>query len=142
MKRTLGIIIIAIVQFIVSSLSLVAGIFLLMLMTGTVQVFSQDLTELSFYYKGLIVLGFAISLFGLGVTYGLWTLKRWGWVGSLMFQGLCIANNALGLLVGQTISPQVYFSAVLSTGLIAVLCLPSVRTVFLSDSAESDAVAS
>ncbi len=129
-ERTPANLLIAIAQFLVSSLSLVSGIFLLLLMTGTLQVFSQDLTSLALPFKGLIVLGFAISLLGLVVTYGFWTLKRWGWLGSLLFQGFCIANNGLGLLIGHTLSAGVYVSAIFSTGLIALLCLPGVRAVF------------
>ncbi|MEO1296042.1 MAG: hypothetical protein AAFW75_09605 [Cyanobacteria bacterium J06636_16] len=140
MKRTPVIILIAIAQFLVGSLSLVSGVFLLLLMTGAVQVFSQDLTGLSLYFKGLIVLRFAISIFGLAVTYGLWTLKRWGWIGSLLFQGLCIANNGLGLLIGHTISAGVYVSAIFCTGLIAALCLPSVKTIFEVEGSEADVV--
>ncbi|MEM9004675.1 MAG: hypothetical protein AAGE59_14280 [Cyanobacteria bacterium P01_F01_bin.86] len=108
MQRTPGIIVIAIAQFLVSSFSLVAGVFLVLLISGALQVFSQDLTQLSIYLKGLVVLGLAISILGLVVTYGLWTLKRWGWIGSILFQGLCIANNGLGLLLGQSISTGVY----------------------------------
>ena len=142
MNRPLSITLVAIAQLIVSSLSLVSGIFLMLLVTGVLQVFSQDLTGLSLYLKGLVALGFAISLWGLIATYGLWTLKRWGWIGSLLFQGLCIANNGLALLAGQPLSAGVYFSAALGTSLIAALCLPSVRAVFLLNGTESDMAAS
>ena len=129
-KRSLSIILIAIVQGLVSLSSLASGIFLLLLMTGTVQVFSQDLQTLSLPLKGLVAAGFAISLFGLAITYGLWQLKPWGWTGSIIFQVLCIANNGLTLAAGQEISSSVYFSAAFCVTLIAALFLPSVRDVF------------
>lgn len=132
-NRNLGIILVAIAQFLVSSLSLIAGILLLLLITGAVEVFDESLTNLSLSIKGLILLGLAISLFGLIVTYGLWTLKRWGWIGSIMFQTLCIINNGLGLLAGQSISPGTYFAAALCTSLIGDLCLPSIQDVFAVD---------
>ncbi|MEM1309554.1 MAG: hypothetical protein AAGF98_08765 [Cyanobacteria bacterium P01_H01_bin.153] len=128
--RSLSIILIAIVQGLVSLSSLASGVFLLLLMTGTVQVFSQDLQELSLPLKGLVAVGFAISLFGLVVTYGLWQLKPWGWTGSIIFQVLCIANNGLTLAAGQEISNSVYFSIAFCITLIAALFLPSVRDVF------------
>lgn len=137
MKRNLSILIISIVQLLVSSLSLLAGVFLVLLMTGIVQVLSNDLTGLPSYLKGLVVLGLAISLWGLIVTYGLWTLKRWGWLGSLMFQGLCILNNGLALLAGQPLSAGVYFSVSLCVALGVALYMPSVRDQFVATEAKS-----
>jgi len=142
MKRPLSLIIISIVQLIVSSLSLVSGVFLLLLMTGTVEVFSQDLTQLPLSLKGLVVLGLAISVFGIVASYGLWTLKRWGWMGSIAFQVLCMANNGLGILAGQPLSSGVYFSAALCTGLIVALYMPNVRELFAAAHSASDAAAS
>ena len=136
MSRSLTIILIAIIQGFVSLLGLVSGIFLVLLMTGAVQVFSQDLQSLSLPLKGLVAMGLAISLFGLAVTYGFWQLKSWGWTGSLIFQVMCIANNGLGLLAGQEVSSRVYFSVAFCVTLIAALFLPSVRDVF--EAATSD----
>lgn len=129
MQRSLSITIIAILQAIISLSSVASGIFLLLLMTGTVQVFSQDLSELSTYLKGLVAIGLAISLFGIVVTYGLWKLKQWGWIGSLMFQGLCLANNGLAIAAGQEITRNVYLSAIICVALFTALCMPSVREV-------------
>lgn len=134
--RSLSITLFAIIQGLISLSSLASGIFLLLLMTGTVQVFSQDLQALSLPLKGLVAVGFAISLFGLVVTYGLWQLKPWGWTGSIIFQVLCIANNGLTLAAGQEISTGVYFSIAFCTTLIAALFLPSVRDVFAAAAAE------
>jgi hypothetical protein len=131
MKRSLGIALIAIVQFIISGLSVVSGLVLLLLITGRLQILSTDLTNLPLYLKGLTLLGLVISLLGVIVSYGLWRLRRWGWIGSLIFQGLCIANNSIVVIAGQPPSFGVYFSAVLAAGTILVLCLPSVREVFL-----------
>ena len=136
MSRSLTIILIALIQGFVSLLGLVSGIFLVLLMTGAVQVFSQDLQSLSLPLKGLVAMGLAISLFGLAVTYGFWQLKSWGWTGSLIFQVMCIANNGLGLLAGQEVSSRVYFSVAFCVTLIAALFLPSVRDVF--EAATSD----
>ncbi|NER81609.1 MAG: hypothetical protein F6K42_19000 [Leptolyngbya sp. SIO1D8] len=130
MSGNLSIRIVAIAQFVVSGLSLVTGVLLGLLASGQLHIFSQDLTSMPLYLKGLIVLGLAISLLGLIASYGLWTLKRWGWVGSLLFQGLCIANNGLALLAGQSLSAGLYFSVMLCVGFMGVLCLPSVRRVF------------
>jgi len=136
--RSLTIILLAIVQGGVSLLGLVSGIFLVLLMTGAVQLLSQDLQSLTLPLKGLVAVGLAISVFGLVVTYGLWKLKPWGWMGSILFQILCIANNGLTLLVGQELSPQVYFSVAFSGTLIAALFLPSVREGFETNTPEAE----
>ncbi|WP_204141481.1 hypothetical protein [Halomicronema sp. CCY15110] len=136
--RSLTIILLAIVQGGVSLLACASGIFLVLLMTGTVQVLSQDLRTLTLPLKGLVAGGLAISLFGLVVTYGLWQLKAWGWTGSIIFQVMCIANNGLTLLLGQELSGKVYFSIAFSSTLIAALFLPSVREVFEADAPDAN----
>lgn len=138
MSRSLSITLIAIVQGLISLSSLSSGIFLLLLMTGTLQVFSQDLQDLSLALKGLVVVGLAISGYGLVVTYGLWRLKPWGWVGSIIFQGLCIVNNALAVLAGQAVNTRVYFSVAFCLTLMAALYLPSVRDVFEAGTSEPE----
>lgn len=130
MARSLSIIIIAIVQGFVSVASLASGIFLLLLMTGAVQLFSQDLQALPLLIKGFVLIGFAISLFGIVATYGFWNLKRWGWTGSLIFQVLCIVNNGLLLWAGQEATKSVFFSMALCLSIVGALFLPSVRDVF------------
>lgn len=138
MPRSLSITLVAVLQGIVSVASLVSGLFLLLLLTGRLQVYSQDLTTLPNALKTLVAIGLALSLFGIIVTYGLWQLKSWGWLGSLIFQALCIANNGLAILVGQRITANVYFAIALSLSLIGALCMPSVRSVFASSLTETD----
>lgn len=138
MTRSLSISIIAILQGFISLTSLVAGLFLLLLISGKTQVFSHDLVGLPLYLKGLVLLGVAISLLGLTVTYGLWTLKSWGWLGSLVFQCLCIVNNGLAVLAGQAVTGKVYFSVAFCIALIGALMMPSVRNVFGAIAGESD----
>jgi hypothetical protein len=127
MVRNIAITLVAIAQFAISALSLVSGITLLLLMTGQIQVFSSDLTNLASYFKGLILLGLLISLWGLVSSYGLWQLKRWGWLGSLVFQVLCMVNNGLIVLGGRQFTFGVYFSLGISGALLFVLLLPSTR---------------
>ena len=119
--------------------SLISGAFLVLLMTGTAQIFSRDLTELSLPLKGLIALGLAISLFGLVVTVGLWRRQWWGWVGSLIFQSLCIANNGLALLAGQSITLGVGVASAVCLTLILALCSPAMRSIFTPEPTEVDA---
>ena len=137
MSRSLSIIIIAILQGFISLTSLASGLLLLLLIGGTVQIFPYDLLELPLYLKGLIVLGVAISGFGGVVTYGLWNLKPWGWIGSLIFQVLCIGNNGLAILAGQAITGSVYFSLAFCIALIGALMRPSVRGIFAEIAADS-----
>jgi hypothetical protein len=101
MEKNLPIKIIALVQIGISLLSLVSGTVLLLLMTGQIEVFSANLTQLSVYFKILIGFGLVASLWGLVVSFGLWRLQRWGWLGSLIFQALCLVNNGLILLGGR-----------------------------------------
>ena len=134
MQRSLSITIIAILQGFISVTSLASGIFLVLLITGKVEILSQDLTMLSLPLKGLVALGLAISLFGVVVTYGLWSLKPWGWIGSLIFQMLCIVNNGLAILAGQSVTGGVYFSTAFCIALMGALWMPSVRNVLASSS--------
>jgi hypothetical protein len=127
MKRNLSIILITIAQFGISTLSMVSGILLVLLMTGRLAVFSADLTQLSGYFKGLVIFGLFVSLWGMASSIGLWRLKRWGWSGSILFQGLCILNNMLIFLGGRPLTFGVYFSAGISGALLFALLLPSVR---------------
>jgi hypothetical protein len=126
-SRSLSVTILAILQGLISFASFGSGLFLLLLISGAIQVWSHDLVGLSLYLKGLVVLGLAISLFGLVVTYGLWTLKFWGWTGSLIFQGLCIVNNGLAILAGQSMTAGVYFSTALCMAFIGALLMPNIR---------------
>lgn len=136
MNRSLGVVLIALVQFLVSSLSLVSGGVLILLMTGQIEIFSADLTRLSPVFKGLVISGFLISLLGLVSAVGLWQLRRWGWLGSLVFQSLCLLNNGLAVLAGQAPSFGVYFSASLCAATILGLSQPRVRSHCLPPPAE------
>lgn len=141
MPRPASLYIIAIVQLIISSLSILAGIVLLLLITGTMQIFSHDLTALPGYLQGLVVLGLLMSVGGVVATYGLWHRQRWGWIGSLLFQILCIINNGLAIAAGQQLSTGVYFSTALSLSLILSLCLPSVRLAVIHQTSSTDTIA-
>ncbi|HEY9736559.1 MAG TPA: hypothetical protein V6D06_09760 [Trichocoleus sp.] len=127
MNRSAGLLLIALVQLFISGLSLVSGVVLILLLAGQIELFSADLTRLSPFFKALVVSGFLISLVGVVSSIGLWLLKPWAWVGSLVFQSLCLLNNGLAVLAGQAPSFGVYFSATLCTAMIAALCLPTIR---------------
>jgi hypothetical protein len=133
MKRPISILAITLVQSFVSLTSLASGIILLLLTTGRVRFLSQDLSNIPLYLKGLIGLGMAISLWGVVVTYGLWQLKRWGWLGSLMFQLMCVVNNGLAVVAGQSMTVAVYVSTTFCIASIGVLWMPRVRQVITPD---------
>jgi hypothetical protein len=135
MKRNLSITLVSLAQLGISVLSLISGTLLLLLMTGQVELFSADLTQLSTYFKGLVVLGLFISSLGIISAVGLWWLQKWGWVGSLVFQGLCILNNILILLGGRPLTLGIYFSAGISGALLFALLLPSIRAIVDSNQA-------
>jgi hypothetical protein len=128
--RPLSVTLIAIAQFVISVLSLGAGMVLVLIVTGQIQVLTTDTTVFPLPLKALVGLGLVISVLGLAASIGLWQLKRWGWVISLVFQGLCILNNAVGIIAGQPPSAGIYTSVSLSTALIVALCLPSVQSRF------------
>jgi hypothetical protein len=120
--------IIAILQGIVSSLSLVINSVLVMLMVNTTQVFAQDLTGLPPTLKGLILLGWIISLWGGVTAVGLGTWQRWGWLGALIFQGLCLMiYQLIVLLTSQTLSSGLYLTSGLCLVAMVVLRLPRIR---------------
>ncbi|NJN22471.1 MAG: hypothetical protein HC812_16450 [Leptolyngbya sp. RL_3_1] len=128
--RPLSITVIAIAQLVISTLSLVAGLILVLIVTGQIQVLTSDVTVFPLPLKALVGLGLAISVLGLTASVGLWQMQRWGWIVSLVFQGLCILNNAVGVVAGQPPSPGVYASVSLSTAMIVALCAPSVQDRF------------
>lgn len=99
--RPLSVTLIAIAQFLISILSLGAGMILVLIVTGQIQVLTSDVTVFPLPLKALVGLGLVISTLGLAASIGLWQLKRWGWILSLVFQGLCILNNAVGIVAGQ-----------------------------------------
>ena len=125
--RSLAVTIMAVAQLAHSSLSLVSGGILLLLITGQLHLFSADLTGLSLYFKGLVVTGTVISLVGLVGGIGLWRRRAWGWIAAIVFQGLCLLNNGLALLGGRPPSTGVYVSIGVFVGMLMLLCLPSVR---------------
>jgi hypothetical protein len=133
MKRNLSIILVVVAQLGISILSLVSGVLLVLLMAGQLEMFSADLTRLPDYFKALVIFGLFVSLWGIVSSIGLWRLQKWGWLGSLAFQGLCIFNNVLILLGGRPLTFGVYFSAGISGALLFALLLPSVRTVINSN---------
>lgn len=126
-NRPLSLTIIAIAQFIIAALSLAGGILLLLLLTGQIPVNTDELSEIPTYLQGLVVVGLAISGLGLVAAYGLWRLKRWGWIASLVFHNLCLLNNVLAVLTGQPVTAGVLFSALLAIAIIGGLLTPSVR---------------
>ncbi len=128
--RPLGITLIAIAQFLISILSLGAGVILVLIVTGQLQVMTNDVTVFPLPLKALVGLGLAISSLGLAASVGLWQMQPWGWIISLVFQGLCILNNAVGVVAGQPPSGGIYLSVSLSTAMIVGLCLPSVQSRF------------
>ena len=130
MGKPWAVLTLALVQGFISIISLVSGAFLVLLMTGHAQIFSADLTHLSGYFKGLILSGLGISLVGVVATYGLWRVQRWGWIASVLFQLLCLLNNGLALLGGQSFSVGVYFSVGICGLMLAALMLPTVRQTF------------
>lgn len=130
MGKSWAVLTLALVQGFISAISLVSGIFLVLLMTGYAQIFSADLTHLSGYFQGLILSGLGISLVGMAATYGLWQMQRWGWIASVLFQLLCLLNNGLALLGGQSFSAGVYFSVGICGLMLAALMLPTVRHAF------------
>lgn len=138
MNRSLSITLVALAQLGISTLSLVSGVLLILLMTGQIDVFSADLTQLPGYFKGLVVFGLLVSVWGIVAAIGLWRLQRWGWLGSLVFQGLCILNNLLIVLGGRPLTFGVYFSAGVSGALLFALLLPSVRLTLQGQPLPSD----
>ena len=80
MKRNLSITLVAMAQFGISALSLVSGLTLLLLITGRLEIFSADLTQLSDYFKGLVIFGLFVSIWGIVSSIGLWRLQKWGMV--------------------------------------------------------------
>jgi hypothetical protein len=130
MEKNLSIKIIAFVQISISLLSLVSGTVLLLLITGQIEVFSANLTQLSAYFKGLVGFGLVVSLWGLVASFGLWRLQQWGWLGSLIFQALCLVNNGLIVLGGRPLTFGVYVSVGISGSLLAWLLLPGMHQRF------------
>lgn len=126
-KRPWSLVAIALFQGLISGLSLVSGLLLLLLVTGYLQVLGQDLTRFPWTLKGLVGLGTVISLEGAIATVGLWQLRPWGWLGSVLFHLLCVVNTGLTLAAGQSLTPGVGISTAVSVLLGVALMQPALR---------------
>lgn len=140
MNRPTGVTILAVLQAILSGMSLLAGISILALKdvflealvaTPEFQQSAQDLPpgvlEGVATATGIIVL--ISGLIGLLLAYGLFKLKGWAWIVTLIFQILGILSSIINLING--ISPGVTVIQLVIAGVIVYYLLrPEVKRAF------------
>jgi hypothetical protein len=140
MNRPVGVTIIAVLQLIGSIFSLLIGLGVLILKDAFLKTlaespeFQQSAQDLPpgvlggvAIFTGVIIL--VASLIGFLLTYGLFTLKGWAWIVTLIFSALGILGNLSGIITGQNRGLAV-FQMVISIVIVYYLLRPEVKRAF------------
>ena len=88
--RTIGIFFLTVVQFLVGGIHVFFGLWLISA-TGTFSILQQTTQIYNFY---TLTFGLLVLLF----TYGIWTGKRWGWIGIVATSLFVTVVDSLTLL--------------------------------------------
>ena len=141
MSRPTGVTILAVLQAIVSALSLLIGIGILIFKDFFLQAliespeFQQSAQDVPpgvlegiATFTGIIVL--ISSLIGLFLAYGLFKLQSWAWIVTLVFQILGILSNLFNLVSGQGPPGWVVLQLVISSVIVYYLFRPEVKRAF------------
>lgn len=125
MQRPTGVTILAILAFIAACFMLLGG--LLLTVAGTViGAMANPLFAALGAFGGIliIILGALYALVG----YGLWTLKSWAWILTVVLAGLGFAFNLLQLLAGDIAGGLVGF--IVNGVVLWYMMQPQVKTAF------------
>lgn len=129
-NRPTGVTILAVLQLIFSVLGLIGGLGVLLFggqLAETASQQGQAGLNGTLQILGLVVV--VSSLIGILLAWGLFTLKGWAWITTLIFQGLGILSNLASLAQGSNAGGAV-FSIVISGVIIYYLLRPEVKQAF------------
>jgi hypothetical protein len=141
MNRPVGVTIIAVLQLLSSIIALLIGLGVLILKDAFVQTlsespeFQQSAQDLPpgvlggvATFTGVIIL--VASLIGFLLAYGLFTLKGWAWIVTLIFSALGILGNLSNIITGQANRGFAVIQLVISIVVIYYLLRPEVKRAF------------
>lgn len=141
MNRPIGVIIIAVLQLIGSIMSLLVGLGILIFRDAFLQMlsqspeFQQSAQDLPpgvlggvATFTGVVML--IASLIGFLLAYGLFTLKGWAWIVTLIFSALGILSNLSSIITGQTNRGFAVIQLVISIVIVYYLWRPEVKRAF------------
>lgn len=136
-QRPIGVSILATLQLINSVIGLFIGFVITfftnalvqwLVKNGKTQIQEQQIPVITQFAIVLGIVVLAISLFRLLLAYGLFTLKGWAWIITLLFSGLSVISNFY-LIFSQKSGFSV-FSLVIDVVIIYYLLRPNVKRVF------------
>ncbi len=132
LSRPTGVTILAVLQLITSILSVIAGITALVAREAISEQLGSGSTASPELAAGLPVgLGWfflLIGAFGLVLAWGLFTLKGWAWLITLIFQGLNILSHLASLSSGK--AGGAVLGIVIAGVIIYYLLRPDVKRAF------------
>ncbi|MDX2232684.1 MAG: hypothetical protein NW220_23845 [Leptolyngbyaceae cyanobacterium bins.349] len=128
MMRPTGVVILAVLQTIFSVQILLAG---LGMVWGAVSLSQNSDRLVSQYWVPMLVLAAVILVtggLGLWVAWGLFKLKQWAWLPTLVFQGLFLLVVVPGFL--PSLHPILFLAIALSGSILYYLLRPEVKQLF------------
>lgn len=141
MNRPVGVTILAVLQAIVSVLALITALFVWLARANFSEILAQS-PELQESLEGIppdvlqasmvvgVVFFILFGLIGLWVAWGLFNLKGWAWLTTLIFQGIGIVGNLANLASGIDSPGSIVLQLVISGVVIYYLLRPNVKRAF------------
>jgi uncharacterized membrane protein (DUF2068 family) len=132
MNRPIGVTILAVLQLIFSGLTLLIGLGVFAFKDLIVEKLAQNPSlpqepGLIASFGGVLIV---YGLIGLLLGYGLFTLKGWAWITTLVFQALGVLSNLFSLVSRQGSPGGAVLSIVISAVIIYYLLRPEVKRAF------------
>ncbi len=132
-QRPTGVTILAVLQLLNSALGLLLSLGVLLLgglvISGMGAENSGEAVAIGGVLLFLAIFFLIFSLIGLIMGYGLWTLRAWAWLGTLIFQGIGILAHIVTLFAGDLSGGSV-MGLVISGVIINYLLQPNVKRAF------------
>lgn len=128
MTRPIGVITLAVLGFIRGTIGLFGGLAFFGL--GMTEAFVSTSGSPIFYFTISAGL-FAVSLVTLWLSYGLWTLQSWAWLGMVIVQLLSIGMEILPLFAGGILTTWGAIELALSLLIVLYMMMPGPRAAML-----------
>jgi hypothetical protein len=125
MSRPTGVTVLAILAFCFATFLLLAGLFVTLVGTAVGAAGGPLLAALG-AFAGIVMIVFA--LLEALVGYGLWTLKGWAWMLTVILAGLGLAMNVLQMLSGEIFGAM--FGLAINGVILWYMMQPHVKAAF------------
>lgn len=132
MNRPVGVTILAVLQLINGILATLGGLYIIFFRTAIFRR-SSELETIPQYPT--LAAGFALvlvilGLIGLFLAWGLFTLKKWAWLTTLILNGFSILSSLSAIFSNQTRKGGDIFGFVIAVVIVYYLLRPEVRRAF------------